>query len=117
MLPLFDALWVIVDRLFFRKQNPFKGDFTHLHYRLMALGRNRIEVRVVLWALSVFFSVLMLLQGSDRIGKTIIFLMLAIIFFAINGYLYRIKKLPKAYIAGEKSDDDLEKNYIQEAKS
>jgi len=41
----------------------------------------------------------------------IIFCLVAIIFFAINGYLFRIKKLPKAYMPGEKSDDNLEGNY------
>ncbi|MDP2669664.1 MAG: hypothetical protein Q8O99_01275 [bacterium] len=47
-------------------------------------------------------------------GKLIIFVLIALIFFVINGYLYRIKKLPKAYIPGIKSDDDLEKNYMEE---
>jgi len=62
LLPLFDALRVIIDRVWFRKVSPFKGDFTHLHYRLMALGRNRNEVRVVLRSLSIFLAILMLLQ-------------------------------------------------------
>lgn len=47
-LPLFDAVWVIVDRIK-RQKNPLKGDFTHLHFRLMALGWNRDEVRVFIW--------------------------------------------------------------------
>ena len=113
LLPLFDALRVIIDRVWFRKVNPFKGDFTHLHYRLMALGWNRTEVRVVLRSLSIFLAILMLLQWWDRRDKAIIFSLVAIIFFAVNGYLFRVKKLPKAYLPGEKSDDDLEKNYIK----
>lgn len=113
LLPLLDAVRVIFDRLHIRKQNPFKGDFTHLHYRLMALGWNRTEVRVVLWSLSAFLAIIILLQGGDRISKLIIFVLIAVIFFAINGYLYRVKKLPKAYIPGIKSDDDLEKNYVE----
>jgi len=112
LLPLFDAVRVIIDRVWFRKVSPFKGDFTHLHYRLMALGRSRTEVRVVLWALSSFLAILMLLQWWDRRDKAIIFLLVAIIFFAVNGYLFWIKKLPKAYMSGEKSDDDLEENYM-----
>jgi UDP-N-acetylmuramyl pentapeptide phosphotransferase/UDP-N-acetylglucosamine-1-phosphate transferase len=47
-LPLFDAIRVIVDRLRQRK-NPMQGDYTHLHYRLMALGWDRHEVRWVIW--------------------------------------------------------------------
>ena len=96
LLPLLDAVWVIIDRLHIRKQNPFKGDFTHLHYRLMALGRSRTEVRVVLRSLSAFLAIIILLQWGDRVGKLIIFVLIALIFFVINGYLYRIKKLPKA---------------------
>lgn len=111
-LPLFDAMWVILDRVFRRKVSPFKWDFTHLHYRLMALGWNRTEVRVVLRSLSAFLAIIMLLQWWDRRDKMIIFCLVAIIFFAINGYLFRIKKLPKAYLPGEKSDDDLEWNYL-----
>lgn len=111
ILPLFDALWVILDRVLVRKVSPFKGDFTHLHYRLMALGRNRTEVRIVMRSISIFLAILMLLQWWDRRDKAIIFVLVACIFFAINGYLFRVKKLPKAYLPGEKSDDDLEKNY------
>lgn len=112
LLPLFDAVRVIIDRVRFRKVSPFKGDFTHLHYRLMALGWSRNEVRVVLRSLSIFLAILMLLQWGDRWDKVIIFLLVAAIFFAVNGYLFRVKKLPKAYLPWEKSDEDLEKNYI-----
>ncbi len=111
LLPLFDALWVIIDRVWFRKVSPFKWDFTHLHYRLMALGRSRTEVRVVLWSISSFLAIIMLLQWWDRWDKAIIFVLVALIFFAVNGYLFWVKKLPKAYMPGEKNDDNLEKNY------
>ncbi|MBP7848154.1 hypothetical protein KA013_02945 [Patescibacteria group bacterium] len=45
-LPLFDAVRVLIDRLHKQKKNPFKGDYSHLHYRLLALGWNRNEVRI-----------------------------------------------------------------------
>jgi hypothetical protein len=38
--------------------------------------------------------VLMLLQGADRWDKIIIFVMMAIVFFGVNGYLFWVKKLP-----------------------
>jgi len=40
-LPIFDAIWVFVNRIFVMKKSPMKKDYTHLHYRLMALGRTR----------------------------------------------------------------------------
>lgn len=100
-LPLFDAVFVIIDRLHRRKQHPFQGDYSHLHYRLLALWWNRNEVRVfVLW-LSSFLLVFMLLLGTDRIGKVIIFLLIAVVFFGVNAYLFWIKGLPVEYTPGK----------------
>jgi len=64
-LPIFDAFWVIVDRLR-QGKNPMKGDYTHLHYRLMALGWNRNEVRRGIWIYTITMMILMLLQGTDK---------------------------------------------------
>jgi UDP-GlcNAc:undecaprenyl-phosphate/decaprenyl-phosphate GlcNAc-1-phosphate transferase len=79
-LPLFDAAWVIVDRIR-QGKSPMKGDYTHLHYRLMALGWDRHEVRWFIWLYSVVMMVLMLLQGTAKSGKVILFLMMFVIFF------------------------------------
>jgi UDP-N-acetylmuramyl pentapeptide phosphotransferase/UDP-N-acetylglucosamine-1-phosphate transferase len=40
-LPIFDSIRVFVNRIFVMKKSPMKKDYTHLHYRLLALGRNR----------------------------------------------------------------------------
>ncbi len=96
-LPLFDAVRVLIDRLHKQKKNPFKGDYSHLHYRLLALGWNRNEVRVFIRWFSLFFMILMLLQGDDRIDKVVIFVLMAVIFFGVNRYLFRVKKLPSKY--------------------
>lgn len=39
-------------------------------------------------------AILMLLQGENRRQKVVIFGMMAVIFFGIHIYLYRIKKTP-----------------------
>jgi len=44
-LPIFDAIRVFINRIFIMKKSPLHGDYTHLHYRLLALGRNRHEIR------------------------------------------------------------------------
>lgn len=36
-LPLFDFIRVIAHRIFIMKKNPLKGDYTHLHHRLLRL--------------------------------------------------------------------------------
>ncbi len=97
-LPLFDAIWVMIDRL--RKGvSPFDGTWIHLHYRLMTMGRNRHEVRAFIRWWSLFFMTVMLSLGTDRVGKLLVFGAMALIFFGANIYLFRIKKLPYEYIA------------------
>ena len=96
-LPIFDAIWVFVNRLFIMKKNPMKKDYTHLHYRLMALGRTRSEVRRFVRWWSIFFMIIMLLQDTNRMSKIIIFILMATIFFGVNIYLFWVKKMPMEY--------------------
>lgn len=96
-LPIFDAIWVFINRLFVMKKSPLKGDYTHLHYRLLALGWNRNEIRRFVRGRSIFFMIIILLQDTDRVAKIIIFLMMAAIFFGVNIYLFRVKKMPMEY--------------------
>lgn len=93
-LVIFDAIRVWLWRIFVMKKNPLKGDYTHLHHRLLWLGRNRKEIRMFVWIRSLMMMVLMLLQGTDRTNKIVIFSMMAFIFFGINFYLFVVKKLP-----------------------
>jgi UDP-GlcNAc:undecaprenyl-phosphate/decaprenyl-phosphate GlcNAc-1-phosphate transferase len=96
-LPIFDAIWVFVNRLFVMKKSPMKKDYTHLHYRLMALGWTRSEVRRFVRWWSLFFMIIMLLQDTNRMSKIIIFLLMATIFFGVNIYLFWVKKMPMEY--------------------
>ena len=96
-LPIFDAVWVFVNRLFVMKKNPMKKDYTHLHYRLMALWRSRGEVRRFVRWRSIFFMIIMLLQDTNRLHKLIIFCLMATIFFGVNIYLFCVKKMPMEY--------------------
>lgn len=93
-LVIFDAIRVWLRRIFVMKKSPLKGDYTHLHHRLMGLGRNRKEIRAFVRIRSIMMMVLMILQGTDRFNKVVIFAMMAFIFFGLNIYLFMIKKLP-----------------------
>jgi UDP-GlcNAc:undecaprenyl-phosphate GlcNAc-1-phosphate transferase len=93
-LVIFDAIWVGVHRIFFLRKNPLKGDYTHLHYRLLWLGWTKWEVRWFVWWWSLVMMVLMLLQWADRRSKVVIFIVMALVFFGVNGYLFWVKKLP-----------------------
>lgn len=93
-LPLFDAIWVGLYRIFIAKKNPLNGDYTHFHHRLLGLGFSRGETRAFIRIWSLMMMVLMLLQGANRLHKIIIFVMMASLFFGLNAYLFFYKKLP-----------------------
>lgn len=93
-LPIFDAIWVGLWRIFVLKKNPLHGDYTHFHHRLMGIGFSRGETRAFIWIFSLIMMILMLMQWANRIHKIIIFVMMASLFFGINRYLFCYKKLP-----------------------
>lgn len=93
-LVMFDAIRVTINRIFILKKNPFKGDYTHLHHRLIANGRSRSEIRRFVWIRSFVMTILMILQWTSSFNKRIILIMMALLFFGVNIYLFWIKKLP-----------------------
>lgn len=93
-LVLFDRVWVIAYRLLIMRKNPLKWDYTHLHHRLIANGRSRSEIRWFVWIRSTIMTILMLLQWSNSLHKRIILIMMALLFFWVNIYLFIVKKLP-----------------------
>jgi UDP-GlcNAc:undecaprenyl-phosphate GlcNAc-1-phosphate transferase len=93
-LVIFDSIWVGLYRILILKKNPMKGDYTHIHHRLLWLKWTRSEVRSFVWIWSFVMMVLMLLQWTDRLAKIIIFIMMALVFFGVNFYVYVIKKTP-----------------------
>jgi len=93
-LVMFDAIWVTINRILILRKNPFKWDYTHLHHRLIANGRSRSEIRRFVWIRSFVMTILMILQWTSSINKRIILIMMALLFFGVNIYLFWIKKLP-----------------------
>jgi len=93
-LVIFDAIWVGLWRIFIIKKNPLKGDYTHLHHRLLWLWRTRKEVRGFVWIRSIVMMIFILIQWTDRSNKIIIFTVMALIFFGVNYYLFIVKKMP-----------------------
>ncbi len=93
-LVIFDAVWVWVYRILIMKKNPMKWDYTHIHHRLLGLKWTRSEVRAFVWIWSFVMMILMLMQSANRLNKIIIFVMMALVFFGVNFYLFVIKKVP-----------------------
>ncbi len=93
-LVIFDAIWVGLWRIFVMKKNPLKGDYTHLHHRLLWLGWNRREIRAFVWIRSLIMMIFILIQWTDRLNKIIIFIVMALVFFGVNYYIFLVKKIP-----------------------
>ena len=93
-LVIFDAIWIIFYRIFVLKRSPMQWDYKHMHHRLLRLWRTRWEVRAFVWIWSIVMMILMLMQGTNRMNKIIIFVIMALLFFGVNTYLFLIKKLP-----------------------
>ena len=94
---LMEGLYIpirILYRIFILRKNPLKGDYTHFHHRLLGLGLTRGETRAFIRIWSLMMMVLMLLQWANRFSKVVIFVMMAMLFFGVNWYLFIYKKLP-----------------------
>lgn len=77
-IPLFDAVWSIIRRLF-KRQSPFRGDLHHLHHQLLRAGFSERRVLLVMYSLSAFFGFSALfLQSYEKMLATfaIIFTMI-----------------------------------------
>ena len=93
-LVIFDAIRIIFYRIFILKRSPMQWDYKHMHHRLLRLWWTRWEVRAFVWVWSIIMMVLMLIQWTNRTNKIVIFVIMALLFFGINIYLFLIKKLP-----------------------
>ena len=95
-LVIFDAIWVILMRIFVYKKNPLKGDYySHLHFRLKNIWWSKWEIRAFVLGWSLFFMILVLLQWTNKVAKIVIFLTMAILFFWLNYYLFVVKRIDK----------------------
>lgn len=92
-IPLLDAAWVIVRRLWFRS-SPFVGDKKHLHFRLLDIGFSQRQAVLLLYALAaVFGSVAVFLQKS--VEKLVALVILSVVMIVIASgavILYRNKR-------------------------
>ena len=87
---LIDAIYVIFARLY-HKKNPLKGDtIHHLHFRLMKLGFSHNFIRGFVYSLAFLFGIAAVFL--DKIGKTILFIILAVIIIFLSKILAPMKE-------------------------
>jgi UDP-GlcNAc:undecaprenyl-phosphate GlcNAc-1-phosphate transferase len=75
-LPLTDALIVISGRIV-RGASPFKGDDTHLHFKLLRIGFSQRQVVLLMWGLSLACGIAALFLQTRGKVFLIVFLLLA----------------------------------------
>lgn len=82
-VPLTDIVLVVFDRLS-RGVSPFKGDSSHLHFRLVAVGlSSRMAVRLI-WALALAFGLAALTLQTK--GKIFLLVLLTVIIAGVSAY-------------------------------
>lgn len=82
---IIDAFYVILMRLY-NKQNPLKWDtIHHLHFRLGKLGFSKSFIRNLVYSLSFLFWIWAIFL--DKIGKTILFLVMIVVVFFVTRIL------------------------------
>lgn len=90
-IPIFDALLVILRRVFKEKKSPFQGDRKHLHFRLLDRGFSHRQTVVFLYFLILIFGLTgLFLQNQSRIWLLII---LIIVMIGLGVWLVSKKKL------------------------
>lgn len=85
-----DAVYVIVRRIM-RGKSPLSGDFTHLHHRLSDIGFSKNQILTLVFSLSFFFGVTALFL--DKIGKIIVFIVIAVFVVFISYIGEKVKKI------------------------
>lgn len=87
--PILDALWVILRRIFQRK-SPFKGDFKHLHHRLLEIGLSQRKAILFIYLISMVFGGVAVFIGSKQ--KLIALIILLALMLIIGGFVFYKKK-------------------------
>lgn len=83
-LPLADATLVVLGRIV-RGASPFRGDDTHLHFKLLKAGLSQRQVVMLLWTIAAAFGLAALAvqtRGKIALGIALIVLTAILSFFA-----------------------------------
>ncbi|MSR84972.1 undecaprenyl/decaprenyl-phosphate alpha-N-acetylglucosaminyl 1-phosphate transferase [Candidatus Uhrbacteria bacterium] len=93
-LPLADASLVVLGRLA-RGTSPFRGDDTHLHFKLLKAGLTQRQVVGILWAIAALFGLLAF--GLQTQGKVLLLIVLVGVTILLPYFvrLMRRSRIPK----------------------
>ncbi len=90
-IPILDALWVVVQRLWFRA-SPFRGDNRHLHFRLLDIGLSQKQAVLLLYLLALGFGgIAVFLQSLGKLVALGIMSLIMIVVVISVAILYNKK--------------------------
>lgn len=79
-IPLLDAAWVILRRVFWEGRSPTRADHKHLHFRLLGAGLTHRRAVLVLYLFAALFGMLTLvLQSKEKLVALGVLLVLMIV--------------------------------------
>lgn len=71
-LPLFDATYVIIDRIR-KRQSPFHANHDHLHYVLSQLGFDNLQIVLIISGVSLLLGIGGIMAGIEGVSEGVIF--------------------------------------------
>jgi len=92
-IPLLDAAWVILRRIFIEKKSPFKGDKKHLHFRLLDAGLTQRQAVLLLYFITFSFGLAALF--SQSFGQWLALIVLAFEMIIIGAVVVFYEKSKK----------------------
>lgn len=87
--PILDAIWSILRRIM-RGQSPFKGDFKHLHHRLIEAGLSERRSLILIYFISAVFGGVAVFIGTEQ--KLIAIIILLTLLLLISGLIFLKKR-------------------------
>ncbi|MCC6563293.1 undecaprenyl/decaprenyl-phosphate alpha-N-acetylglucosaminyl 1-phosphate transferase [Candidatus Uhrbacteria bacterium] len=81
--PLIDAVFVVIGRIS-RGASPFKGDDTHLHFKLLKAGLSQKQTVLLIWGLSAATGAAAL--GLQSIGKVALIIWIVLVVLGLSAW-------------------------------
>lgn len=90
--PILDAVWSVLRRIL-SGQSPFKGDFKHLHHRLIHAGFSERQALLFIYFISAVFGGIAVFIGTEQ--KLVAIIILAVLLVLISGLIFLKKSYKK----------------------
>lgn len=95
-LPILDAVWVVLRRVFIDRKSPFHGDKGHFHHRLQRAGFSKRMTVIIIALFSVAFGMLSLILNNAQ-EKLIGLIGMSMLFILFSLWVSNKEKINKSF--------------------